>query len=259
MASSKRLARLAGVLYLLMCVLGGLAHLGVRADVRVPGDAAATAANIAAGPTLFRLSLVADIAMAVFFVFLGIALYLLLRHVDRHGAGALLVVFVAVGAGMILANLVFHHAALLVATEPAYSVSGGQGGDGLVLLLTDMHDAGYTLAGAFFGLWLLPLGYLVRRSGLFPRGLGVLLVLAGGAWIIGTLVEFLWPDLPGALHTLIAAPTIAEFWMVLYLLTRGVREPQSNAVSPGARPIPDPRTTTPSAAAMTPPGTRETR
>lgn len=87
---------------------------------RVPGDAAATALNIAANPTLFRLSLVADIAKATIFVFVGVVLYLLLRHVDRRAAGTL-VVFVAVGAGMILVNLVFHHAALLVATDPSYN------------------------------------------------------------------------------------------------------------------------------------------
>jgi hypothetical protein len=233
MTGSKRLARVAGALYLLMAVLGGIAQLGVRADIRVPGDAAATAANIAANPTLFRVSLVADIATATTFVFVGVALYLLFRHVDRHAAGAL-VVFVAVGAGMILANLAFHHAALLVATDPAYGALGAQSSDGLVLLLLDMHDHGYTIAGVFFGLWLLPLGYLAYQSGRFPRVLGILLVGAGGSWIVGTLVAFLWPDLPAVVHTIIAAPTVAEFWMIAYLVTKGVRAPRPDQLAPAA-------------------------
>jgi len=233
MPTSKRLARIAGALYLLMAVLGGLAHLGVRADIRVPGDAAATAANIAANPTLFRFSLVADIAMATIFVFVGVTLYLLLRHVDRHAAGAL-VVFVAVGAGMILVNLVFHHAALLVATDPAAYALDAHSSDGLALLLVDMHHHGYTIAGVFFGLWLLPLGYLAYRSGLFPRVLSILLVVAGAAWIAGTLVEFLWPDLPGVVHTIITAPTIAELWMVAYLVIKGVRAPRPDQLAPAA-------------------------
>jgi hypothetical protein len=221
MTKPTRLARIAGGLYLTMCVLGAGAHLGVRAGVREPGDAAATAANIIADPTLFRFALVADIAMATVFVLLGVALHRLLRHVDRHAAGAL-VVFVAVGAGMILANLVFHHGALLVATDPAFSQPGG---DGLVLLLLELHHDGYSLAGVFFGLWLLPLGYLALKSGLFPKLLGILLVVAGGAWIAGTLAAFAFPDLPTAVHTIIEAPKVAEFWMVAYLATKGVRTP----------------------------------
>ncbi|WP_165492035.1 DUF4386 domain-containing protein [Egibacter rhizosphaerae] len=230
MSTSKHLARTAGALYLLMAVLGGIAHLGVRADIRVPGEAAATAANIAANPTLFRFSLVADIAMATIFVFVGVAFYLLLRHVDRHAAG-LLVIFVAVAAGMILVNLVFHHAALLVATDPAAYAVDAHSADSLALLLVDMHHHGYTIAGVFFGLWLLPLGYLAYRSGLFSRVLSVLLVVAGAAWIVGTLVEVLCPDLPAVVHAIISAPTIAEFWMVAYLIIKGVRTPTSDQLA----------------------------
>lgn len=233
MTASKRLARVAGGLYLLMAVLGGIAQLGVRADIRVPGDAAATAQNIAANPTLFRFSLVADIAMATIFVFVGVTLYLLLRHVDRHAAGAL-VVFVAVGAGMILVNLLFHHAALLVATDPAYHALGAQSSDGLVLLLLDLHDHGYTIAGVFFGLWLLPLGYLTYQSGLFPRALSILLVVAGGGWIADTLVGFLFPDLPALVHTIIEAPRVAELWMIAYLVIKGVRAPRPDRLAPAA-------------------------
>ena len=110
MTTPTRLARLAGTLYLLMCVLGAFAQLGVRAGVRVPGDAAATAYSLVADPSLSRLALVADIAMATAFVGVGLILSRLFRHVDRYAAGALLV-FAAVGAGMILTNLVLHQAA----------------------------------------------------------------------------------------------------------------------------------------------------
>jgi hypothetical protein len=221
MATPERLARLAGALYLLMFVLGTSAELGVRAGVRVPGDAAATVANLTADPTLFRLALVADIAMATVFVCLGVTLQRLFRHVDRHAATTLLVA-VAVGAGMILTNLVLHQAALLVATDPTY---GAIGSDELVLLLLDLHGHGYTLAGVFFGLWLLPLGYLGHRSGRLPRLLSILLLVAGGAWVVDTLASFLAPDLPAIAHAIIKAPTFAEFWLIAFLLVRGVRTP----------------------------------
>jgi len=230
MIAAKRLARAAGALYLLMTVLGGITLVGVRAGIRVPGVATATAQNITANPTLFRFSLVADIAMATIFVFVGVTLYLLLRHVDRHAAGAL-VVFVAVGAGMILVNLAFHHAALLVATDPAAYALDAHSSDGLALLLVDMHHHGYTIAGVFFGQCLFLLGYLAYHSSRFPRVLGILLVVSS---VVSTLVGFGWPDLPAVVHKIIAPPPVADFWMVLYLVTKGVRVPRPDQLAPAA-------------------------
>lgn len=226
------LARLAGLLYLALTVLGGWAQLYVRGTVYVRGDASATAANIAEHETLFRLGLVADILMATVFVLLGLTLHRLLYHVDERASTALLV-FVAVGAGAILVNLTFHVGALLVATDPAYAAAGT--GDGtLPLLLLTLHQEGYVLGGIFFGLWLLPMAYLVFRSGMFPRALGVLLLIGCGAWVAHPLIAFTLPDVPDLVRDIATAPTaIAEFSLLLYLLVVGVRRP--DAASPAAR------------------------
>lgn len=223
----RTLARTAGIAYLLM-FLGAWAHLGVRASIHVPGDAATTAQNLTADATMFRLAVVADIAMVTAFVVVGVLLFRLLRHVNWPAAGAL-VVFVAVGAGMMLTNLLLHQAALLVATDTTYETLRS---DELVLLLLDLHQVGFTLAGIFFGLWLLPLSYLAYRSGLFPRSLSILLAVAGVSWIVDTLAAFLFPDLPAVVHTILTAPTFAEFWFFAYLLTRGVRTPAAGQLSP---------------------------
>ena len=116
----RTLARIAGLLYLTLAVLGGWAQLGPRASVLVEGDAAGTAANIVEQQTLFRLAVVADILMATCFVLLGLVLHRLLHHVHERAATALLT-FVSVGAGLILVNLTFHVGALLAATEPGHS------------------------------------------------------------------------------------------------------------------------------------------
>jgi hypothetical protein len=225
--SPRRLARLAGVLYLLMAILGGAAHLGIRDSIHVPGDGATTAANVVANSDLFRLAFVADLAMATLFVFVGLAFYRLLRDVERTAAGAM-VVFVIVGAAMILVNLLFHHAALLVASDASYaSALGVEGSEALVLLLLDMHRSGYAIAGIFFGLWLLPLGYLAVTSRMFPRLLGVLLVVAGASWIVDTLVGFAAPGLPDVVHLALTAPQFVELAMIVYLLVKGVRTPPS--------------------------------
>ena len=217
----RTLARSAGIAYLLLCILGGWAQLSVRAGIHVPGDAVTSAQNLAADATVFRLALVADVAMATAFVAVGVLLFRLLRHVSRSAAGVM-VVFVAVGAGMILTNLLFHQAALLVATDTTYAALRS---DELALFLLDLHRIGSSLAEIFFGLWLLPLGYLAYRSGLFPRSLSILLAVAGGSMIVDTLAVFLFPDLPAVVHTILTAPTFAEFWLVAYLLIKGVRKP----------------------------------
>ena len=129
----KRVARVAGGLYLLIVGLGGIAHLAVRAGIRVPGYAANTAQNVAAGPTLAPVSLATDLAIAAIFALVGVTVYLLLRRIDRRAARRR-VVFVAVAAGMILVNLAFHHAALLVAAGPGSTAVGAQSSDGLVVL-----------------------------------------------------------------------------------------------------------------------------
>ncbi len=223
MDNPKVLARTAGVLYLLLAVLGAWAELYVRGSVYVPGDASATVSNLVRHETLFRLGITADILMATVFVLLGLALYRLLHGVHPRAATALLV-FVTVGAGSILLNLTFAFQALVVATEPAHAAAGG---DALVLVLLDLHRYGYVLGGVFFGLWLLPMGYVAWRSGRFPTVLGVLIIVGGVAWVADPLIVFALPDAPAALRTIVEVPTtVAEFGLMLYLLVRGVRSPR---------------------------------
>jgi hypothetical protein len=158
MNTPKRIARLAGVFYLLVAIFALFAQNYARGTTYVPGDAAATAHNIVQHSTLFRLGFVADLAMATSFIFLGMAFYKLFKYVNKEVAAAL-VVLVAIGAGMTLVNLIFHFAALLVATDPSYASALGAGGsDALALLLLDIHRYGYVTAGILFGLWMLPLG-----------------------------------------------------------------------------------------------------
>ncbi|WP_315093071.1 DUF4386 domain-containing protein [uncultured Cellulomonas sp.] len=210
------LARTAGLLYLLLAVLGSWAQLVARAAVHAQGDATTTAARIVENESLVRLSLVADILMATVFVLLGLALYRLLDDAHRRAATALLVL-VAVGAGQILLNLTFQVGALLSATDPAHS-------DTTTLLLLDLHAYGYVLGGVFFGLWLLPMGYAAVRTSLFPTWLGVLLIAGSVAWVADTVIVVALPDAPALLTGAVdALTTAAELSLIVYLLVKGVR------------------------------------
>jgi uncharacterized protein DUF4386 len=223
-ASPRRLARLAGLLYLVNGVASGFAYGYVSARMYVAGDAAATAGNVVANAGLVRVGVVADLLQATVFVFLAMALYLLLKHVDKHAASAM-VLLVAIASTIMCLNEVFQFGALLVATEPSRAAAFGvDGSHGLVLLLLDLHHYGFLIAQIFFGLWLVPLGYLAYRSGMFPRPLGVVLIVGGVCYLVDLLALFLAPALGNSINAfVIIPPTIAEVSMVVYLLVKGVR------------------------------------
>jgi hypothetical protein len=227
MSSPKRLARIADLLYLAVAVLAAFAFGYVLTRVYAPGDATTTAANVLANAGLVRLGVVADLAQATIMVFLAMTLYRLLRHVNKNAASAM-VILVAIATTIMCLNLVFEFAALLVATNGANAAAlGAQGAGALVLLLLDMHHYGFLIAQIFFGLWLVPLGYLAFESGMFPKALGVVLIVAGGCYLVDMVARFLIPDFGAQIHTFVAVipTTFAEVWMVLYLLVKGVRAP----------------------------------
>lgn len=230
MASSPRsLARIAGVFYLLVGIFGGFAEGFVDPNMYVAGDAAATAGNVVANSGLVRMGVVAHLFDATFFVLTAMTLYALLQHVRKSVAQAM-VVFVAIAVGIITLNAVFQFEALQVATTSSYAVSfGAAGSSALVLILLELQHYGTLAAQVFFGLWLAPLGYLAYKSGLFPRALGVALVVATVSYLLDVLMAFSFPELATQTHPfLIIAPAIAEIWMVVYLLVWGVRTPQSD-------------------------------
>ena len=178
MTSPKRLARIAGLFYLLVAIFGGFAEGFGDPKMYVAGNAAATAANVLADPGLVRMIVVAHLLNGIFFVLTAMALYILLQHVNKSVARAMLV-FVALAVGITTLNAVFQFEGLQVATNASYVAAfGAAGSNALVLLLLDIQHYGTLSAQVFFGLWLAPLGYLVYKSGLFPKALGVVLVAA---------------------------------------------------------------------------------
>jgi uncharacterized protein DUF4386 len=224
MTSSKRLARIAGFLYLLVGVFGGFAEGYVEPKVYVAGSAAASAGNVIANAGLLRLGIFADLMDATFFVFVALALYILLKHVHKSMARAMLVT-VILAAGITCVSALFEFEALRVATGAVnLSTFGTDGFNAVVLLLLDAQHYGLLIGQIFFGLWLAPLGYLAYRSGWFPKALGVVLVAACASYLVDVLAAFLAPDLGKAVHGyLIILPAVAEPSMVLWLLIVGVK------------------------------------
>jgi hypothetical protein len=237
MNSPKRLARIAGIFYLLVGIFGGFAEGFVDPKMYVANNALATAGNIVANPALVRMGVVAHLLDATFFVFTALALYILLQHVHKSVARGMLV-FVALAAGIISLNAVFQFEGLRVATDSVFATAfGTAGSNALVLLLLDIQHFGTLSAQVFFGLWLAPLGYLAYKSGLFPKALGVVLVAATVCYLVDLLAAFLVPDFGQQIHSFIViVPAIAEIWTVLYLLVIGVRtvKPDKRILAPAA-------------------------
>ena len=221
-ASSVRLARMAGLLYLVIAIFGGFAQI-VRVSVYVPENAAATAANIVANATLVRLSFVADLIQALVWLVLAVTLYELLCHAGRNIARAM-VVFVAVSAAITCLNMVNQFGALLVATNNSYvSAFGADGSHALVLLLMDLQHYGYLISQLAW-LWLFALGLLGYRSGMFPKWLSFLLMLGTVCYVIDALTRFLAPSFADTSAAIFVLPeTVCELSLLAYLLIKGVR------------------------------------
>src|SRR5580693_3317054 len=115
MNSNKKTARIAGVLYLLVGIFGGFAEGYVEPKMYVAGNAAATAGNVIANPGLVRMGVVSDLLDATFFVFLALALYVLLKDVHKSVARAMLVLVILATAITCVAAL-FEFEGLRVAT-----------------------------------------------------------------------------------------------------------------------------------------------
>jgi len=222
--SPKRLARIAGVLYLFVGIFGGFAEGFVDPKMYVVGNAAVTAGNVIANAGLVRIGVVSHLLDGTFFIFTAMALYTLLMHVHKSVARAMLIL-VILATAIICLNAVFQFEGLRIATDTTYAAAFGiAGSNAIVLLLLDMQHYGTLIAQVFFGLWLIPLGYLCYKSGMFPKWLGVVLITGGICYIIDLLAAFLIPDFGQKIHGFVTIPSaIAEISMVLYLLMMGVK------------------------------------
>jgi len=227
----KRLARTAGVLYLLVGIFGGFAQGYVYPKMYAAGDAATTAANVVANSGLVRMGIVADLFQATVLIFLAMTLYRLLRPVHQT-AGVAMVILAVIGSGITLLNAVFELEGLRVATAGVYVAAlGTASSNALVLLLLDLQHNGLLIATIFYGLWLMPLGYLAYRSaGMLPRWLGVLLIVGGACYLVDVLAQFLVPDIGERIATFVVIPSaIAEIATLAYLLVIGVKTPKPDA------------------------------
>ncbi len=230
MNSNKKTARVAGFLYLLVIVFGMFALMYVRPSLIVPGDAAATANNILGSESLFRLGVVSDLIMYVCFLLLPLPLYMLLKPIHKNLA-LLMVLFVVVSIPMGMLNTLNNFAALSFLSGADYlTVFSADHLQAQMMFFLDLYENGYLIAQIFFGAWLLPLGYLVYKSGAFPRILGALLILAGLAQLTNTFINFLLPGYESIALTILEIFGFSEILFCLWLLIMGAKDQPQDAL-----------------------------
>ncbi|MBE0525230.1 MAG: DUF4386 domain-containing protein [Methanosarcinales archaeon] len=223
--SQRKAARVAGLLYLAVIVFGVTAEL-VRQSLIVPGDATTTVNNIMASESLFRLAFVIDLIMIACFLLLPLALYVLLKPVNKNLA-LLMVIFVLVSVPIMFINMLIHFAPLLLLSGADYlTVLGADQLHALVMFFFELYTAGVMIATIFHGLWLLPLGFLVYKSGYFPRILGVLLMIACFGFLIDSLRYFVFPEYEVITYPGIVFEIIGEFGFCGWLLLKGAKIPK---------------------------------
>lgn len=225
-SAMQRLARIAGVLYLIIIVGGMFAGGFARPSLLVVGDATATAANIIASEGLFRASILADLVMIMADVAIGVAFYYLLKPVNQR-LSLLSALFRLAQAATLGINLLMLLIALQILTGDLFIAAlGTEAANALAYLFFVAHDIGYKLALVFFAFSILIQGYLLYVSGYVPRILSVLLMVASLTYLAYSLATFALMDydtyatLFEMILVFIALP--AELLLALWLLIKGV-------------------------------------
>lgn len=233
MSAIKNPGRFAGLLYVVTSVFGFFAMGYVPNKLIVHGDAAATANNISASETLFRLGIVSQLIGMAGFIFVALALYELLKGVDRRQA-ALMVILIVISIPIAFLNEVNSMAALILVRGADFvSVFDKTQREALAMLFLNLHGRGLVFSELFWGLWLFPLGLLVYKSRFLPRFLGVWLVLAGFAWVCLCFTGILLPQYADKMNTYLQPAILGEIAFMLWLVIKGGKPPQIDAAAAG--------------------------
>ena len=221
--SPQRYARIGGVVYLAIIVLGIFGEAFVRGTLVVSGDATATANAIAASESLWRVGIAGDLLMHVLDLPMILLLYILLRPVSE--TLALLATFLnLIQTAVLVANkLNLLAPILLLGNAGGLDAFSPEQLHALSYLAIKAHGYGFGIGLIFFGFACLCRGYLIFKSGYFPRILGVLMALAGLSYLSNSLALLLAPALASALFPAVLVPAfVGELSFALWLTFKGV-------------------------------------
>src|SRR5438094_10562918 len=218
-------ARTSGFVYLAMILVAPFSMLYVPGKLIVRDNAAATAENSLTHETLFRSSIFGDLIGHLIFICLAIALYRLLRDVNRTWAW-LMVSFVLVSAAVGFLNTLNNVAALILFRGDEFlTVFDQVQRESLGMLFIRLHSQGQFIDEIFWGLWLFPFGLLVFRSGFLPRFLGVWLMINCFGYLVLSVTALFFPLYYEAAFRYSQPVLFGELAIMLWLLIKGAKVP----------------------------------
>lgn len=221
--SNKKIARAAGFLYLMLVITSVYSLMYIPTQIFVKGNPAVTANNILANEFFFRLGIVSNLVSQIIFVFLVMTLFRLLKEVDGHRAG-LMVVLVIVQIPIVFLIETFSITSLMIAKDELLNALSLEQKQDMIMMFFRIRSNGIAVLQIFWGLWLVPLGQLVYKSGFIPRILGILLIIAGTFIVIDSFIYLLTSNYPRILNTLATLMSmLAEFSIMFWLLIKGVK------------------------------------
>ena len=217
-------ARVAGAIYLFLVFTAPLRLMYIPSTLFVQGNATATANNIAAHETLFRLGIVGDLLSGTICIFLVLALYRLLKGVDQNHAVLMVILGGLMPAAIYFLNSLNDAAALMLVRGADFlAVFEKPERDALAMLFLRLHHHGIVAAEIFWGLWLFPFGVLVFRSGFLPRVLGVWLIINGFAYLTISFTGLLLPQYENMVFNSAFPALLGEMAIMLWLLIKGAK------------------------------------
>ncbi len=223
MISNKNLARIAGLLYLIVIATGLFAEVFVRQALKVSGDAMATANNIQSSEMLFRWGFVADLINFVCGLPTVLIIYFLFKRVNKFLL-QLALIFVIIQTAIIAINLLYQISPLLILSNNAYlkTLQPTQLAT-LAQLSLNIQGVGYGIGLVFFGFYCLLVGYVIFKSKMVPKFLGILYIISGMGYLINSFTMFLSKGFANPIFTYVAIPIfIGELSFCLWLLIKGV-------------------------------------
>lgn len=223
LSSLKKTARLAGLLYLILVITGVYGIMYIPSQIIVPGDSVSTAKNMIFNEFLFRTGVLNDIISNTTFLFLVLVLYRLFKHVNENQA-KLMFALVIVQIPFVFMMEAFNITSLMVIKGEILKTFELSQRQDLAMLFLKINDYGTIPLEMLWGLWLLPFGLLVYKSEFIPRIFGILLVIAGIAYMIDSTIALLFPSY----SSFVKQPTlllvaIGEISITLWLLIKGVK------------------------------------
>ncbi len=223
MKPNPSLARITGILYLLIILFAGFSEGFIRSSLIIPGDTASTIEQIIQSEALFRFGIVSDLIAFACDAAVAILFYILLKEVNQPIALLAAAFRLIAHPAIATINLLNLFLILFLLNDGGASSFEESQLNQLVQLFIDAHHYGYLIAGVFFGIHCFFLGYLLYHSEAFPRILGMLMVLASMGYLTESFGNTLFPEHEAIYTWIVAVPAVlAEVSLALYLVIKGM-------------------------------------